>query len=109
MCGFYLSRKISLLFIALTAFLDAAKADGPYPPDLDLSQATSSIITKVAEYDARLFHINFDTPSTKVPDTDVLGYAEGRAIKHDLTDSGKRASYTSAFFSVLKQLRIDGE
>jgi hypothetical protein len=79
------------------------------PPDLDLSQATSSNITKVAEYDARLFHINFDTPSTKVPDTDVIGYAEGRAIKHDLTDSGKRSSYTSAFSNVLTQLRMDAE
>lgn len=101
--------KFALLFIALTAFLGSVRADGPYPPDLDLSQATSSIITKVAEYDARLFHINFDTPSTKVPDADLIGYAEGRAIKHDLTDSGKRASYRSAFFNVLKQLRIDDE
>jgi hypothetical protein len=101
--------KFALLLISLAVFLNTAKADGPYPPDLDLSKATSSIITKVAEYDARLFHINFDTPSTKVTDTDVLGYAEGRAIKHDLTDSGKRASYTTVFFNVLKQLRIDGE
>jgi hypothetical protein len=101
--------KFALLFIALTAFLYAAKADGPYPPDLDLSHATSTNITKVAEYDARVFHINFDTPSTKVPNGDVIGYAEGRAIKHDLTDSGKRASYTRVFFNVLNQLRMDGE
>jgi len=103
--------KFALLFIAITAPLGAARADGPYPPDLDLSQATSSSITKVAEYeyDARLFHITFDTPSTKVPDANVIGYAEGRAIKHDMIDSGKRASYTSAFFNVLKQLRIDAE
>jgi hypothetical protein len=101
--------KVPLLSLALSVFPVAARADGPYPPDLDLSQATNSYITKVAEYDARLFHINFDTPSTKAPDIVVIGYAEGRAIEHNLTDPAKRISYTSAFFNVLKQLRIDGE